>query len=527
MFIEPPSRRSRRTIGPLLAVLVISLLLIPPCPGADASEESVRALQKLVEDQNQKIEALTKKIQALEQRESERTNPASRVQLPPIVIDTNGVPVGTKMAGQAPNRPGEEGTSQKPLPRVTVGSEGFAMSSADTNFVLRLKGLVQLDSRSFVEDNPRLQGNDSFILRRARPIIEGTVFNDFDFQLVPDFGGSSVQIFDAWLNYRLRPELQLRGGKFKGPVGFENLQSDATLPFSERSLVSNFVTPRNVGVQLWGNLADGIASYALGVFNGSGDARNPATADFSDDKEYAGRIALEPFRRSTVRPLRGLGLGVGGSYSQINSNAQALPSTSGGTQPGYLTTAMQQFFAYNPLVGPVVADGAHWRISPYVSYLYGPFGLVGEYAESHQGVLNASTFAHEDLAHQAWQVTGQWVLTGEPASFSGIAPKRPFNLANGGWGAWQLVARYTQLTIDDDAFQGFSNPATSANSAASWSVGINWWLNKNVRLMASFAHTEFDGGGAFSPLTPSTLVPPATVTHQDENVFFTRLQLAF
>jgi hypothetical protein len=141
---------------------------------------------------------------------------------------------------------------------------------------------VQLDSRTFFNDNPLSYGNDSFVLRRARPIIEGTVFRDFDFQFVPDFGGSSVQIFDANLNYRLSPELQLRAGKFKGPAGFENLQSDATLPFNERSLVSDLVPARSIGVQLAGDIADGAVSYAAGVFNGSGDGRNPGTADFSD-----------------------------------------------------------------------------------------------------------------------------------------------------------------------------------------------------------------------------------------------------
>jgi phosphate-selective porin OprO/OprP len=218
---------------------------------------------------------------------------------------------------------------------------------------------------------------------------------------------------------------------------------------------------------------------------------------------------------------------VGASYSEISSNAAALPSTSGGTLPGYLTSGLQQFFAYNPGVGTVVADGAHWRISPYVSYVYGPFGLLGEYGISHQGVLNNFTLRRAELAHTAWQVSAQWVLTGEPASFTGITPKRPFDPLSGGWGAWQLVGRFGQLHIDDSAFQGFANPANSASAATSWSVGINWWLNRNVRLLTSYSLTTFTGGGAFSLLDSTTLVPPATVTHQDESLFMTRLQLAF
>jgi len=83
-----------------------------------------------------------------------------------------------------------------------------------------------------------------------------------------------------------------------------------------------------------------------------------------------------------------------------------------------------------------------------------------------------------------------------------------------------LVARYAVLDVDDDTFPLFANPAASASEAKAWSVGLNWWLNKNVRLLTSFSHTDFEGGG-----TGATA--PGTVTHQPENVLFTRVQLAF
>jgi len=89
------------------------------------------------------------------------------------------------------------------------------------------------------------------------------------------------------------------------------------------------------------------------------------------------------------------------------------------------------------------------------------------------------------------------------------------------------VARCSELDIDKKTFKGFSDPATSAQSAAAWSVGLNWWLNANVRWMVSFSHTTFVGGGGVNYLIPSTTAPPATVTHQDESVLFTRIQIAF
>jgi len=132
-----------------------------------------------------------------------------------------------------------------------------------------------------------------------------------------------------------------------------------------------------------------------------------------------------------------------------------------------------------------------------------------------------TTHAQAYLHNTAWQISGGWVLTGENASFNGVTPSRPFNPHIGQWGAFQVVARYAELDIDNGAFKGFSNPSTSASAAQAWSVGMNWYLNKNIRLNGSFSHTTFTGGGG------PGIASPAIVTRQPENVFFTRIQLAF
>src|ERR1035437_10267639 len=163
----------------------------------------------------------------------------------------------------------------KKQPLVKLDASGFTLASADTNFSISLHGLVQLDSRTFFQN--AAQGVDGFILRRARPIISGTVFHDFDFLFVPDFGGSSTVIQDAYLNYRYRPGLQVQAGKFKSPVGLEYLQSDTYLPFNERSLVTDLVPGRDLGVELHGDLFGGVVRYAAGIFNGVADAANTAT----------------------------------------------------------------------------------------------------------------------------------------------------------------------------------------------------------------------------------------------------------
>ena len=89
---------------------------------------------------------------------------------------------------------------------------------------------------------------------------------------------------------------------------------------------------------------------------------------------------------------------------------------------------------------------------------------------------------------------------------------------SGHWGAFQVVGRYAQLDVDDKAFPTFADPSTSASEADAWAAGLNWYLNRNIRVNASFSRTTF--GGKINP-------SKATVTRQPENVIFTRVQLAF
>jgi len=62
---------------------------------------------------------------------------------------------------------------------------------------------VQADSRLFFHDGGL--SNNSFVLRRARFIAEGTLDKIYEFQLVPEYAGSSVTVLDANLAMTLSP----------------------------------------------------------------------------------------------------------------------------------------------------------------------------------------------------------------------------------------------------------------------------------------------------------------------------------
>ena len=414
----------------------------------------------------------------------------------------------------------------KEAPKISIGQQGFLFGSANGNYALQIRGTLQVDSRTFF-DNAASPANDGLLLRRVRPIVQGTVFRDFDFLFLPDFAPSAgPQIFDAYMNYRYSPELQFQAGKYRVPVGLELLQPDRDTLFNERSLVTALVPNRDVGFELHGDFLGGRVSYAAGVFNGTSDGANSSNVDFSNDHAFAGRLFFEPFKPATAAALRGFGFGVAGTYETMSTtNTAGLPATTGGTLPGYFTDGQQQFFAYNPAdKAVVVADQNHWRLSPQAYHYYGPFGLMGEYVISDQKVkrTGVAPFSSARLENTAWEVSASWVLTGEDAAYAGgVVPRRPFNPAEGGWGALQLVGRYAELDIDPAAFPSFADPKASAHSAEAWSVGLNWYLNRNVRINGSFSHTTFEGGGG-----PGTSAP-ATVTRKPENALFTRVQLAF
>jgi phosphate-selective porin OprO/OprP len=93
-----------------------------------------------------------------------------------------------------------------------------------------------------------------------------------------------------------------------------------------------------------------------------------------------------------------------------------------------------------------------------------------------------------------WGFYGQvgYCLTGESRGYDRrfgragtIKPNEPFFLVRGeddcmhsGWGAWELVYRFSYVDLDDnDIFGGKLTEHT---------FGINWWLTQNLRLQANY-----------------------------------------
>lgn len=481
---------------------------------------------------------------------------------------------------------------KKETPIVKASEKGFGLESADGKNLIKLRGLLQADYRAFENGASEVRnrtsnraGNvdvetgfhdaaDTGLLRRVRPTIEGTLYGKYDFRFTPDFGNGSAQVVDAYIDARFDPSFKVRAGKFKSFVGLERLQSGGDIKFLERSYVTNAILPnRDLGVAVHGDLFENKLNYAFGVVNGVADGGNISTGnEFNGDKEFTGRLFATPFSGSDSA-LAGLGFGIGGTYTDSQgeknlnfTDTSAADATRNGL-PSYVTNGQQTFFRYG---SGVVADGKRSRIAPQANYYIGPLGIIAEYARVSQEVGKASdgslnvgggnvnstiiSGTNKTLDHDAWQIAASYLVTGEEASFKGVKPKRDFDLEKGGWGAWELVARYSEINLDKDTFKNaagkyaaetgaltaatagtaknlaYSDLTKSAEAAHSWTAGVNWYLNSNTKISLNYEHTDFDGGALQKGLAQATNNNASGSNVRDreeERALLARFQVAF
>jgi len=387
-------------------------------------------------------------------------------------------------------------------PVVSLGEKGLSVKSADNAFEVKVRGLVQGDGRMWFGDD-KFPQNDTFLLRRAEPSIEGSWGSLLGFRLAAQLAGDTATVLDAYADLKFDPRATVRLGRFKTPLGLERLQSSSSTEAIELGFPSELAPGRDIGVQLQGEFPAGV-SYALGAFNGAADGRDGVTSNPDNDLEVAARLFFEPWKND-ANALSGLGFGIAATTGDKHGNGSNF-------LPRYRTPGQVQVFNY---LGDVNADGRQTRISPQAYYYGGRFGLLGEYIVSKQDVAAPARGAEDTLSNRAWQLLGSVVLTGEDASYKGVAkPNHPFTLDGPGWGALELVARYGRLTIDDDAFPLFADPNKAVSAESGWTLGLNWYLTSNFKLVANYSQTSFD----------AALGAPE---REDEKAFFTRAQFSF
>ncbi len=348
---------------------------------------------------------------------------------------------------------------------------------------LRLK--LAYDWRDF---DPEI-GEEMRDFRARRGGVNGEIGNHVEFQIERDLNPEG-RWRDVFVNWRTFRQAEVEVGHFKVPFGREQLVSSTDIDFAFRTLVSSTIPPaRETGVMVHGRFLRRGVTYEAGIFDGDGDNGRLEEAQFARantepagiGRSFAGRVTATPFRRlaGTFDTLR-----VGGAYGTVTvpEGLNSFRGTSG--------WGSEDFFE------PVYVKGRRHRYGAEVTYTPGPVGLAAEWMQAREQRQNQGLrdLDLSDVLTTGWYTSATWLLTGEKKDdFNN--PRR--SLFTGGIGAVEIGARYERLGFEsaEKVGEAFANPRAEhilGNSDSVWTLGVNWFPNRWVRLLVNAIHETFD-----------------------------------
>lgn len=266
----------------------------------------------------------------------------------------------------------------------------------------------------------------------------------------------------------------LKVGKQKENISHDRLSLLVDQQFMERAAVLDTLLPsRNTGVTLSNDALDGRMTWSVGMFfNMLGDRDEP----FEESKQYIARLSGLPFISQDKETL--VHAGIGYRYSDVDSHVLRFR---GGPEA---------FFSQDFVdTGEFDASRASW-LSLEGGWRQGPFWLMSEYLRTY-----VTSDEADDPVFEGWHLTGAWAITGESRPynrkkgiFGKLTPAR--NVMDGGFGAWEAVARYSQVDLADGRIEG--------GNMTRWSLGLNWYLSSQLKLTGQYGWVDLDRFGISS-----------------------------
>ncbi len=189
----------------------------------------------------------------------------------------------------------KEITKSKPLD-YKLG-KGFTLTSADEKFQLSIGGQMQIRYTLYDQDragNPTSTtgpGDKSqFQLKRIKLLLNGYAFTkDLSYKVTYSFHNNSLE--ETFLNYRLIDEAQLRLGQDKVQFARQWITPSGANEFVDvTEATTAFFPGYDAGIAVLGKVANGLAYYQIGGYNGSGQnaLRN------ARDNAFCARVVVNP-----------------------------------------------------------------------------------------------------------------------------------------------------------------------------------------------------------------------------------------
>ena len=340
-------------------------------------------------------------------------------------------------------------------------------------------GVVLLaDYTAFNQDSVSIgqvgKQKDQWEARAARLMLRGTIGTDYQisYLVAAEYKGFETAPEDLWqltdLSFTFPlggPATKLTVGKTKETFAYEMVGDAANLPQQERVLTPFFVS-RNVGAKLshvFG--ADQRMTLSGGVFNDwwvNGDSFSDSGTDVS--ARFTGLAWDQPDGK------RFLHLGISGRYAGADNNTlryKGRPESN--VTDDYVDT------------GNLPGDHA-WHLGLEALWNEGPFSVLAEY---NRAWVNSPASGNPEFS--GYYITGSWILTGETRPYDRTVGYARRVMPKGRWGAPELVARFSNVDLDDGAVQGGKFNKTY--------LGINWWATRRWKAGFGWGHTWLDRFG--------------------------------
>lgn len=336
---------------------------------------------------------------------------------------------------------------------LSAGSDGLTLKEGPVE--LTLGGRLHLDATAYTVDG---QSDSNADWRRARLELSGKIGDVVRFRVDREFAGA-----DGWRNLwaSVRPfeGVEIKGGNFTVPFSLEDIQSSNDTTFVERSLVSTLAPGFGLGGAV--KVARNNWTVSVGYFDDALDDADGRTKERG--RGFAGRTTFAPIKGKN----QFLHLGV--AYEHRSFHDTEVVRFSNGMGSNLAPTLIQTNGINSPSkMNNVGVELAYARKSLQIQSQYVATSLSRDLAPT--------------LNYGAWYAQASWMLTGETYSYSEAsgAPSGPQLSKN--HGGVELAARYSELDLDDAALD--------RGKASSLSLGATWYINKNVRLMANYVHSE-------------------------------------
>jgi phosphate-selective porin OprO and OprP len=318
--------------------------------------------------------------------------------------------------------------------------------------------------------------------RRARISLEGQLYEVVPFKLEYDFAGGEVAFKDVWIGLTGLPGIAaVKVGHMKEPFSLEELTSSKFTTFLERALPNGFVPDRNTGIGVYVEALEQRLTWATGAYRDTDDFGD----GFGSDSKYniTSRLTGVLWYEDGGRHLAHLGFSYSHQFRNNDSLRYRRKPESDLSPVNFVDTRLAFPSPSGTTTVDLKTDGVN-LLNPEFALVFGPFSLQSESVHSLVDEVGG-----RDPNLYGVYVFASYFLTGEyrpyklaEAAFDRVRPQRNFLGADGGWGAWEIAARFSRVDLDDGAARGgVLNDVTAA---------VNWYLNPNVKIMLNYVYAD-------------------------------------